>query len=102
MHKAAHFAGLHSFGARIVEEENPFCTMNQPVEIIGRDGILMFGGGEFKTTAQVVRDKTICAAFGWKNTFVERSDNQVFEVESAGFEHAHNLQTIQRFTNKRN
>ena len=71
MHKAAYFTCLSGLGTRIVHQINAFGTVYQPVKIIGRDSILMFGGGQVETFAQVVWNKAVGDAFLWKNAFIE-------------------------------
>ena len=98
MNVTAHFTGLSTFVATVVQKNQPTGTRYESVKIIGRNGIVIFSCGQVECFSQVVGNKTVGSAFFRKNAFIERADNQIFEIETTRFEHSHYLKSVERFT----
>ena len=61
----------------------------------------MLRAAQIERPAQIVGNKRILGSVFGHLPFVHREHQYVFEIETTGFEHSHNLQSIERFTRKR-
>ncbi len=77
--------------------------LNQPIKIVGVDPFVVFGRRQRKGRPQVVGDeRCLLHAVAREVVVVHREDDHVLEVEVAGFQDAHYLQSLQRFALERN
>ena len=97
-HEARHLAAVESVGRGIVEQGDVLGALHEAVEVVGIDGVLVFEQGHAEGLPQVVGDERRVAAALGELAFVEREHHDVFEVEVAGLEHAHDLQPDGGFT----
>ncbi len=100
---AARFARRFFVGMRAVEHVHALRPLNQPIKIVGVDPFVVFGRRQRKGRPQVVGDeRCLRHAVAREVVVVHREDDHVLEVEVAGFQDAHYLQSLQRFALERN
>lgn len=94
---AARFARRFVVGVRAVEHPHPPGALHEAVEIVGVNPLVVLGRGQSVGRPQVVgHERRLRHVVAREVVVVHREQNDVFEIEVAGFEDAHDLHPFER------
>ena len=79
----------------IVQQEYALCPLDHPVEIICPHRILVLIRRKAEAAAQLGRDKRRTNVVPGEHAFVAGKDDEVLEVQRAGFQRPHDLEALQ-------
>ena len=89
--------GAKAIRAGVVEEVHAAGPRDHTIEIVGKNTIAQLEGRQTEAVAKGVRDERRGGAARRKEALVHGEDDESVEVEYARFEHAHDLESGQRF-----
>ncbi len=98
---SAFLAGLEALGPAVIDEPDVLRALDHPVEVVGPYAVLVLVGGQAEAFAELGRDEGGAAAPARERAFVGREQDEVPEVQGAGFQRSHDLQPFQRFAPER-
>ena len=94
---AARFARRFVVGVRAVEHPHPPGALHEAVKIVGVNPLVVLGRGQSVGRPQVVgHERRLRHVVAREVVVVHREQDDVFEIEVAGFEDAHDLHPFER------
>ena len=81
---------------RVVDKINILGTAYHAIKVVGIHRFLVRYGRHLVALAKLLWNERFGEMLAWKDAFVHRENNHIFEVEASSFEHTHYLQATER------